>query len=156
MLSLSFEPRVLEIQRSVVIEEFKQRYLNQPYGDLWLKFRPLAFQQHSYQWPTIGKAVEHIEEATMDDVRAFFTRFYHPANATLVVGGPVSADEVFALAERWFGPPFPHLRPAWTWSNTSTGENTSTECTRWIGRSVGSNTPRTDTREWPVQREICC
>ena len=104
MLSLSFDPKVLEVQRSVVMEEFKQRYLNQPYGDQWLRFRPLVYQQHPYRWATIGKSLTHIEEATMDDVRGFFAKFYHPANATLVIGGPTPAEEVFALAEKWFGP----------------------------------------------------
>lgn len=104
MLSLSFDPRVLEVQRSVVIEEFKQRYLNQPYGDLWMKFRPMAYQQHGYRWATIGKEIRHIEEATMEDVRGFFTRYYHPGNATLVVGGPTPPEEVKRLAEKWFGP----------------------------------------------------
>ena len=104
MLSLSFDPRVLEVQRSVVIEEYKQRYLNQPYGDLWLKFRPLAYKEHGYRWPTIGAEVAHIEDATMDDVQAFFKRFYHPANATLVVGGPTPVEEVKRLAQKWFGP----------------------------------------------------
>ena len=72
MLSLSFDPKVLEVQRSVVIEEFKQRYLNQPYGDVWLKLRPLAYQVHPYKWATIGKEISHIENATMDDVKSFF------------------------------------------------------------------------------------
>ena len=73
MLSLSFDPKVLEVQRKVVIEEFKQRYLNQPYGDIWLKLRPLAYEKHPYNWATIGKEISHIEEATMSDVKAFFS-----------------------------------------------------------------------------------
>src|SRR6187455_1027200 len=81
MLSLSFDPEVLNVQRKVVIEEFKQRYLNQPYGDVWLKLRPLAYQVHPYQWATIGKEISHIENATMDDVRDFFFRHYVPNNA---------------------------------------------------------------------------
>ncbi|HEY9487023.1 MAG TPA: pitrilysin family protein, partial [Chryseosolibacter sp.] len=85
MLSLSFDPNVLEVQRKVVVEEFKQRYLNQPYGDVWLKIRPLAYLKHPYQWATIGKEIRHIENASMDDVRNFFFRFYTPANAILVV-----------------------------------------------------------------------
>src|SRR5881396_1106444 len=78
MLSLSFDPNVLEIQRSVVIEEFKQRYLNQPYGDAWLHLRPLAYKVHPYKWATIGKDISHIENATMDDVREFFYKYYIP------------------------------------------------------------------------------
>lgn len=103
MLSLSFDPKVLEVQRSVVIEEFKQRYLNQPYGDLWLKMRPLAYEKHSYQWATIGKEISHIENATMDDVKDFFFTHYRPNNAYLVVAGNVETDEIKQLAEKWFG-----------------------------------------------------
>ncbi|MHA7100290.1 M16 family metallopeptidase [Roseivirga pacifica] len=103
MLSLSFDPEVLEVQRSVVIEEFKQRYLNQPYGDAWLKLRPLAYQKHPYKWNTIGKEIAHIEEATMEDVKDFFFNWYVPNNAILVVGGDVTVDQVKSLAEKWFG-----------------------------------------------------
>ena len=104
MLSLSFDPKVLEVQKSVVIEEFKQRYLNQPYGDVWLKMRPLAYKAHSYQWATIGKDITQIERATMEDVKDFFFRFYVPNNAILVVAGDVSLDQVKRLSEKWFGP----------------------------------------------------
>lgn len=103
MLSLSFDPKVLEVQRSVVIEEFKQRYLNQPYGDVMLKLRPLAYQKHPYRWPTIGKEISHIEEATMDDVKSFFAKHYLPNNAIMVVAGNVTVKEVEALAQKWFG-----------------------------------------------------
>jgi zinc protease len=103
MLSLSFDPQVLEVQRKVVIEEFKQRYLNQPYGDVWLKLRPLAYRQHPYQWATIGKEISHIENATMDDVQEFFYKHYRPNNATLVVAGNVTSAQVKMLAEKWFG-----------------------------------------------------
>src|SRR6478609_2533066 len=104
MLSLSFDPKVLEVQRSVVIEEFKQRYLTQPYGDVWLKLRPLAYDVHSYRWPTIGKEISHIEQATMDDVKGFFFKYYVPCNAIMVVGGPVKAEEIKRLAQKWFAP----------------------------------------------------
>lgn len=104
MLSLSFDPKALEVQRKVVVEEFKQRYLNQPYGDVWLKLRPLAYQQHPYQWATIGKEISHIENATMEDVKDFFFTHYVPSNAILVVAGHVTVAEVKALAEKWFGP----------------------------------------------------
>lgn len=104
MLSLSFDPKVLEVQRKVVIEEFKQRYLNQPYGDVWLKLRPLAYRDHPYQWATIGKEVAHIENATMDDVKDFFFTHYVPSNAVLVVAGNVTLTQVRQLAEKWFGP----------------------------------------------------
>lgn len=102
MLSLSFDPNVLEVQRKVVIEEFKQRYLNQPYGDMWLKLRPLAYQAHPYRWATIGKDIEHIERATMDDVQDFFFRFYRPNNAVMVVAGAVKFAHIQELAKKWF------------------------------------------------------
>ncbi len=104
MLSLSFDPKVLEVQRKVVIEEFKQRYLNQPYGDVWLKLRPLAYQTHPYQWATIGKEISHIENATMDDVKDFFFKHYVPNNAVLVVAGNVTVDQIKQLSEKWFAP----------------------------------------------------
>jgi zinc protease len=104
MLSLSFDPRVLEVQRKVVIEEFKQRYLNQPYGDVWLKLRPLAYQKHPYQWATIGKEISHIENASMEDVKEFFYSHYVPNNAVLVVAGNVTVNQVRSLCEKWFAP----------------------------------------------------
>lgn len=104
MMSLSFDPKTLEVQRKVVIEEFKQRYLNQPYGDVWLKFRPLAYRVHPYQWATIGKEISHIENATMEDVREFFFKYYVPDNAILVVAGNVTAGQIKSLSEKWFGP----------------------------------------------------
>lgn len=103
MISLAFTPKSLEVQRSVVIEEFKQRYLNQPYGDVWLELRPLVYQQHPYKWATIGKNIEHIEEAKMEDVKGFFKKFYHPANAILCIAGHLELDEVKRLVEKWFG-----------------------------------------------------
>lgn len=103
MMSLSFDPKVLEVQRKVVIEEFKQRYLNQPYGDVWLKLRPLTYQKHPYRWATIGKEIKHIEDATLEDVKDFFFRFYRPNNATLVVAGNIEFSQLKALAEKWFG-----------------------------------------------------
>jgi predicted Zn-dependent peptidase len=103
MLGLSFEEKVLDIQRKVVIEEYKQRYLNQPYGDIWLKLRPLAYQVHPYQWPTIGKDITHIEQASMHDVKSFFHKFYIPNNAKLVIAGDVDIKQIEHLAEKWFG-----------------------------------------------------
>ncbi len=102
MLELAFTPKSLEVQRQVVVEEFKQNYLNQPYGDVWLKLRPLIYKQHPYQWPTIGKKTEHIENAKMEDVKAFFFKHYGPQNATLVIGGNVELDKVKALVEEWY------------------------------------------------------
>lgn len=103
MLSLAFTPKSLEVQRQVVIEEFKQRYLNQPYGNVWLELRPLAYQKHPYKWATIGKKIEHIEDATMDDVKAFFQKHYNPQNAVLCIAGNLELDEVKAMTEKWFG-----------------------------------------------------
>ena len=104
MLSLAFSEKSLEVQRNVVIEEFKQRYLNQPYGDVWLKLRPMVYKSHPYQWATIGKTIKHIEDAKIEDVKAFFKKHYNPQNAIMVVGGDVKTEDVKALAEKWFGP----------------------------------------------------
>ena len=104
MLSLAFTDKSLEVQRQVVIEEFKQNYLNQPYGDMSLLLRPLAYKKHPYQWSTIGKEISHIESATMNDVKSFFFSHYAPNNAILTVAGDVTSKEVKQLAEKWFGP----------------------------------------------------
>jgi len=104
MLSLAFSEKSLEVQRNVVIEEFKQRYLNQPYGDVWLKLRPLVYKHHPYRWATIGKTIKHIEDARMEDVKAFFKKHYNPQNAIMVVGGDVTTEQVKQLAEKWFAP----------------------------------------------------
>jgi predicted Zn-dependent peptidase len=103
MLSLSFDPKILEVQRKVVIEEFNQRYLNQPYGDVWHKMRGMAYKVHPYMWPTIGKNINHIETATMELVKAFFRKYYVPNNAVLVIAGNIKASKAFNLAEKWFG-----------------------------------------------------
>ncbi|PUV23881.1 MULTISPECIES: M16 family metallopeptidase [Sphingobacterium] len=102
MLSLAFSPQSLEVQRNVVSEEFKQRYLNQPYGDAWLKLRPLAYKVHPYRWATIGKELKHIEDATMADVKAFFKLHYNPQSAIMVISGDVYYEEVKSLVEKWF------------------------------------------------------
>lgn len=104
MLSLAFNEKSLEVQRKVVVEEFAQRYLNQPYGDIWLLLRPLAYEKHPYRWATIGRDIDHIRTATMEQVRAFFERYYKPANAILSVAGDIPAARMFELAEKWFGP----------------------------------------------------
>lgn len=104
MLSLAFSEKSLEVQRNVVIEEFKQRYLNQPYGDVWLKLRPLVYQKHPYRWATIGKEIKHIEDARIADVKAFFKKHYNPQNAIVVIGGDISLEKAKELTEKWFGP----------------------------------------------------
>lgn len=104
MLSLDFSPKSLEVQRQVVIEEFKQRNLNQPYGDASHLLRDLAYESHPYRWPTIGKEIAHIAQATLEEVKDFFYRFYAPNNAILAVTGHISFEETIRLAEKWFGP----------------------------------------------------
>lgn len=112
MLSLAFTPRSLEVQRQVVSEEFKQRYLNQPYGDMGALVRELAYRVHPYQWCTIGKDISHITQATLDEVKDFFFRFYAPNNAILAVSGNITPEETIRLAEKWFGPiPRRDVRP---------------------------------------------
>ena len=104
MLSLDFSPKSLEVQRQVVIEEFKQRNLNQPYGDASHLLRELAYESHPYRWPTIGKEIAHIAQATLEEVKDFFFPFYAPNNAILAVTGHISFEETVRLAEKWFGP----------------------------------------------------
>ena len=104
MLSLAFDKKSLEVQRKVVCEEFKEHYINKPYGDVWHKMRELAYSKHPYRWMTIGKELKHVEDVTLQDVKDFFFKHYTPINAVLVVAGNVTADEVKALAEKWFGP----------------------------------------------------
>lgn len=104
MLSLDFSERSLEVQRGVVMEEFKQRCLNQPYGDVGHLLRPLAYKVHPYQWPTIGKDLSHIAHATLEEVKDFFFRYYAPNNAVLAVTGNIPFEEAVELTEKWFGP----------------------------------------------------
>lgn len=103
MLSLAFNEKSLDVQRKVVCEEFKEHYINKPYGDLWFKMREMAYTQHPYRWLTIGKELSHIENATLDDVKNFFFKHYRPVNAILVVAGNVKTEQVRKLAEKWFG-----------------------------------------------------
>ncbi len=103
MLELDFSEKSLEVQRNVVVEEFKQRYLNQPYGDVYPLMNSLAYKIHPYSWPTIGKDISHIQNATLDDVKEFFYKHYAPNNAVLVVSGNIDAEEALRLAEKWFG-----------------------------------------------------
>ncbi len=104
MLELAFSPQSLEVQRGVVLEEFKQRCLNQPYGDAGHLLRPLAYKVHPYRWPTIGKEPAHVAEATLDEVKRFFFSYYAPNNAVLAVTGNISWEKVKSLAEKWFAP----------------------------------------------------
>lgn len=104
MLSLAFGEKSLDVQRKVVCEEFKEHYINKPYGDVWQHLRELVYTQHPYRWMTIGQSLSHIEEARLEDVKAFFFKHYRPVNAILCVAGPVTVEEVKTLAEKWFGP----------------------------------------------------
>jgi predicted Zn-dependent peptidase len=103
MLSLAFSEKSLDVQRKVVCEEFKEHYLNKPYGDVWHKMRELSYKIHPYRWMTIGKQLSHIEEASLEDVKKFFFKYYRPVNAVLVVAGNVTVEKVRTLAQKWFG-----------------------------------------------------
>jgi zinc protease len=103
MLGLAFSEEKLRIQKNVVIEEFRQSYLNQPYGDVWLLLRPLIYKEHPYQWSTIGKNIEHIQKATLGQVKDFFYRYYRPQNAIMVISGDVDIKETYDLVLKWFG-----------------------------------------------------
>ncbi len=103
MLSLAFSEKSLSVQKKVVCEEFKEHYINKPYGDVWHKMRELAYKKHPYRWQTIGKELSHIENAHIDDVKNFFFKHYRPVNAILVVAGNVQLENVKRLAEKWFG-----------------------------------------------------
>lgn len=103
MLSLAFSKKSLDVQRKVVCEEFKEHYINRPYGDIWFKMREMAFEKHPYRWMTIGKELKHVEEASLDDVKKFFRKHYNPMNAILVVAGNVVTEQVYELAVKWFG-----------------------------------------------------
>lgn len=104
MLSLAFSDNALEVQKKVVVEEFKQQCLNQPYGDESHFLRSMVYRRHPYAWPVIGKEPSHIERVTQDDVRSFFAANYAPDNAVLAVSGNVEFERVRELAEKWFGP----------------------------------------------------
>lgn len=104
MMELAFTKKSLNVQRKVVCEEFKEHYLNRPYGDIWHKMRALCYQVHPYRWMTIGQELSHVEKASMEDVQSFFYKHYRPANAILVVAGAVKTEQIKELANKWFGP----------------------------------------------------
>jgi zinc protease len=103
MLSLAFGKKSLEVQRKVVCEEFKEHYINKPYGDVWHKLRNMVYTTHPYKWMTIGASLQHVEDATLADVKAFFKKHYNPSNAILTVAGNIEVAKVKELAEKWFG-----------------------------------------------------
>lgn len=100
---LDFSEKSLSVQKNVVTEEYRQRYLNQPYGDLWLMLRPLAYKVHPYRWCTIGKDIAHVQNATLQEVEDFFFRYYRPNNAIIAIAGNIEHAEVQQLVEKWFG-----------------------------------------------------
>ena len=103
MAGLDITPEKLQTEQKVVIEEFRQRYLNQPYGDQMMLLRDLAYKEHPYRWATIGRSIDHIETATLDEVNAFHRRHYHPSNAVLSISANMDEEAMIALAEKWFG-----------------------------------------------------
>ncbi len=128
LLSLAFSQKSLEVQRNVVIEEYKQRYLNQPYGDAWLLLKPLAYKVHPYRWATIGKEISHIENANMDDVKYFFEKYYRPNNAILTIAGDVQLSEIKKLSQKWFG----HLKRGKGFERTIPVEPEQTESRKLV------------------------
>jgi zinc protease len=128
MLSLAFDEKSLEVQRKVVCEEFKEHYINKPYGDVWFKLREMAYKVHPYRWLTIGKELSHIENATLSDVKAFFAEHYNPSNAIMVVGGHVKTAQVRQLAEKWFG----DIPPGKKWERNTPEEPVQTAPRREI------------------------
>ncbi len=133
MLELAFTPESLEVQRKVVIEEFKQNYLNQPYGDVWHLLRQMAYRVHPYRWPTIGKDISHIEQATLDEVKAFFYRYYRPNNAILSIAGDLSFTQVQDLVHKWY-------------AGIPKGEN--------ISRNYPQEPQQTEERRQVVERDV--
>lgn len=103
MMHLDINQAKLDVQKNVVVEEFNQRYLNVPYGDVWLNLRPLAYKVHPYKWATIGKKPEHIKEANLSDVRNFYSKHYKPDNAVLTIAGNINPVHAFELVHKWFG-----------------------------------------------------
>ncbi len=102
MRLLDINPTTLDIQKKVVIEEYKQRYLNKPYGDVWLLIRDMCYTVHPYRWPTIGLDISHIEGATLNDVQQFYDKYYQPSNVILSIVGDVTMDKVLPLVNKWF------------------------------------------------------
>lgn len=104
MTGLDLSQEAIEVEKRVVIEEFRQRYLNQPYGDQNMLLRDMVYKSHPYRWATIGLTPDHIEKASVEEIRDFYRRFYHPSNAILSVSADIEPERVFYLAEKWFAP----------------------------------------------------
>ncbi len=103
MLELAFQEEQLQIQKQVVMEEFKENYMNRPFSDLWMQFNGLVYQQHPYRWLPIGKELSHIEKVDMAMMKRFYYKFYRPNNAVIVISGNVVEEDVIKMVERWFG-----------------------------------------------------
>ncbi len=103
MLNLNFNPKVLDVQKQVVVEEFKQNYINKPYGDTFALVRDLTYKTHPYRWATIGKEVSHIEQATMEDVKSFYQKYYNPNNAIICISGDLELNQAKDMMNKWYG-----------------------------------------------------
>ena len=103
MRGLDISDEVLETEKRVVLEEYNQRYLNQPYGDMWKLLRGMCYTTHPYRWPTIGLTPDHIRDASMATVRSFYNRYYSPQRCILSVSSGHDPEHIFTLAEKWFG-----------------------------------------------------
>lgn len=130
---------VLEVQQKVVTEEYHQRYLNQPYGDTWMLLRPMCYRKHPYRWCTIGADIRHVQEATLDDVRAFFQQYYRPENAILAIAGGVPEDEATALAEELMGDIAGSGKPEEACNRTYPSEPQQTAQMQTVERPVPNN-----------------
>jgi predicted Zn-dependent peptidase len=102
MAHLNINKKSLDVQRKVVCEEFKENYINQPYGNVWHILREMVYEQHPYKWPTIGKELKHVEDATLEDVKAFYAKYYQPNNAILVVAGNIEKEKTTVLVSNYF------------------------------------------------------
>ncbi|MCC6582874.1 MAG: insulinase family protein [Chitinophagales bacterium] len=103
MVNLNINKKSLDVQRKVVCEEFKENYINQPYGNVWHILREMVYEKHPYRWPTIGKELKHVEDATLEDVKAFYSKYYQPSNAILVLAGNIEKEQASTLAKTYFG-----------------------------------------------------
>ncbi len=103
MVNLNINKKSLDVQRKVVCEEFKENYINQPYGNVWHILREMVYEKHPYRWPTIGKELKHVEDATLEDVKAFYSKYYQPSNAILVLAGNIEKEQANTLAKTYFG-----------------------------------------------------
>jgi predicted Zn-dependent peptidase len=142
MRGLDFSQKALEVQQSVVTEEYHQRYENQPYGDVWMLLRPLCYKKHPYRWNTIGRTIQHVAEATLEDVKNFFYKYYRPNNAILCVAGNVKADDVMAWAEKYFG------------DIPSTGEVLNMTVAKAFARSYPHEDIQMSPRRLTVERDV--